>query len=189
MSSSKASIGTLSLGPIRGDYRTMSLLELGWRVGLYSEDFTSDDQNRWIFQNALTVKRERDWKGFWLNIGNGGFVVGSTVVNNIRDPKVWLDHRCLAMTILGHKSSTQRITAIDMFYLYYIYTKGVVCNIPHCSMGGNYFCPTTQGVGDDDEEEEVAEAEAEEPTEAYRDISQGDWQERQGRWMDQHDER
>ncbi|GJU14867.1 hypothetical protein Tco_1142833 [Tanacetum coccineum] len=98
-------------------------------VGLYSEDFASDDQNRWTLQNALTVKKESDWKGFWPNIGNGGFVVGSTVVKKIRDPRVRLAHHFLAMTISGPNSSTQRITAIDMFYLYCIYAEGVVCNI------------------------------------------------------------
>ncbi|GKD82978.1 hypothetical protein Tco_1349817 [Tanacetum coccineum] len=61
-----------------GEYRTMSLLELGWRVGLYSEEDSLDDHTR-----------------------------------------------------LSRKESTQRITAIDMFYLYCIYAEGVVCDIPY----------------------------------------------------------
>ncbi|GJW64793.1 hypothetical protein Tco_0116677 [Tanacetum coccineum] len=101
-----------------GKSKTMSLLELGWRVGLYSEDFASDDRNRWTLQNSLSVKRERDWKGFWPNIRNGGFIIRATVVNNIKDPRVFLDHRCLTTTISARNTSNQRITTIDMFYLY-----------------------------------------------------------------------
>ncbi|GJX02582.1 B3 DNA binding domain-containing protein [Tanacetum coccineum] len=79
------------------------------RVGLYSEDFALDDRNRWTLQNSLSVKRERDWKGFWPNIRNGGFIVGPSVVNKIKDPRVCLDHRCLTTTILARSFSNKRI--------------------------------------------------------------------------------
>nr|GEX18672.1 hypothetical protein [Tanacetum cinerariifolium] len=103
----------------------------GWRVGLYFEGDSLNDHNMLSMQHALTVKIEDDWSRFWPNIKDGEFVVGSTSVIKIRDPKVRLAHRCISTTILGRKESTQWITAIDMFYLYCIYAEGVVCHIPY----------------------------------------------------------
>nr|GEV82020.1 retrotransposon Orf1 [Tanacetum cinerariifolium] len=48
-----------------------------------------------------------------------------------RDPKVRLAHRCIATTISGRKESTNRVTEIDLYYLYCIYTNEVICNIPY----------------------------------------------------------
>ncbi|GJX42318.1 hypothetical protein Tco_0257308 [Tanacetum coccineum] len=42
---------------------------------------------------------------------------------------VKLAHRFIATTISGRKESTNRVTEIDLYYLYCIYTEGVVCNI------------------------------------------------------------
>ncbi|GKA19981.1 hypothetical protein Tco_0699896 [Tanacetum coccineum] len=84
-----------------GEARTMSLLELWRRIGLYFE------------------KQSRD----------GDFVLGGTAIKRVRDPKVRLAHRLIATTILGRKESTHRVTAIDLFYLYCIYGEGVTCNI------------------------------------------------------------
>ncbi|GJX66044.1 hypothetical protein Tco_0300387 [Tanacetum coccineum] len=61
-----------------GEERKISLLELGWRLGLYSENQYKEDS-----------------------------------------------------TLSGQKDSTQRITEIDLFYLYCIYALGVGCNIPY----------------------------------------------------------
>ncbi|GJU32905.1 hypothetical protein Tco_1176494 [Tanacetum coccineum] len=84
-----------------GEDRTMSLLELWRRIGLYFE------------------KQSRD----------GDFVVGGTTIKRVRDPKVRLAHRLIAPTILGRKESNHRVTVIDLFYLYCIYGKEVTCNI------------------------------------------------------------
>ncbi|GKA74303.1 zinc finger, CCHC-type containing protein [Tanacetum coccineum] len=55
----------------------------------------------------------------------------NTSVNKVRDPRIKLTHCCIPTTISSRRDSTQRITKIDLFYLYYIYTKGVVCNISY----------------------------------------------------------
>nr|GEV07188.1 zinc finger, CCHC-type [Tanacetum cinerariifolium] len=68
---------------------------------------------------------------FWPSIRNGRFNVGKTKVASIRDPKVKLAHCCVATTITGRKETTHRVTEIDLYYLYCIYTQGVVCNIPY----------------------------------------------------------
>ncbi|GJU44561.1 hypothetical protein Tco_1201827 [Tanacetum coccineum] len=69
--------------------------------------------------------------GWRPTIGDGGFNIGNTKVTAIRDPKVKLAHRCIATTIAGRKESTHRVTEINLFYLYCIYSEGVVFNIPY----------------------------------------------------------
>ncbi|GJY96596.1 hypothetical protein Tco_0513506 [Tanacetum coccineum] len=86
-----------------------------------------------------------------FSIGDGGFNVGNTKVASIRDPKVKLAHRCIATTILGRKESTNKVTKIDLYYLYCIYTEGVVCNIPYW---------LEKYLREDDEAEEEAGGEA-----------------------------
>nr|GEV71442.1 retrotransposon Orf1 [Tanacetum cinerariifolium] len=113
-----------------GETKAMSLLEFGWRVGLYSEGDSLESRTRLSMQRALIVKVEDQWRAFWPSIWDGEFVFGGTSVKKIRDPRVRLAYRCIMMTIMSHKESTQSITAIDMFYLYCIYAKGVVCYIP-----------------------------------------------------------
>nr|GEY14341.1 hypothetical protein [Tanacetum cinerariifolium] len=107
---------------------------------------------------------------------------------------------------LGRGSSAHRITAFDIFYLYCIYSVRVVCNIPFwisrylkkvrtmnvlCGgmfvtkiarsfglLGREMIEPAIRGVGDngDDKEDEEVGYHAR----AYRDMSRGAWQERQG---------
>ncbi|GJZ12568.1 hypothetical protein Tco_0547798, partial [Tanacetum coccineum] len=82
-------------------------------------------------RRAKTVKTNHLLMEFWPSIGDGNFVVGNASVSAVRDPRVKLTHHCIATTISGRKDSTQKITKIDLFYLYCIYTPGVVCNIPY----------------------------------------------------------
>ncbi|GJX32813.1 hypothetical protein Tco_0242668 [Tanacetum coccineum] len=192
-----------------------------------------------------TVRAKLVTIGFWLNIGDGDFVMGETIVKKVRDPKVRLAHRCIATTISGRKKSTHWVTTIDLFFLYCIYGEGVTCNIPYwlawylesvrdkdltCegmfvtritrSFGlltdvmrdalsvepkahifkkksliamnvlmdrgrGNYYWPATLAIGENDEVEEAVNKEAGDSANMYRNMSQGDWQVRQARWMDQ----
>ncbi|GJR04614.1 hypothetical protein Tco_0527598 [Tanacetum coccineum] len=90
---------------IGGEQREMSLLEFGWRVGLYTEQQSRD---------RATLSELRNTK-----------------VNSIRDPKIRLAYRCTATTISGRKESTHRVTEMDLYYLYWIYTNEVICNIPY----------------------------------------------------------
>ncbi|GJT04394.1 hypothetical protein Tco_0838856 [Tanacetum coccineum] len=65
------------------------------------------------------------------SIGDDGFNVGNIKAKSIRDPRIKLAHRCITMTITGRKETTNRVTKIDLFYLYCIFGEGVVCNIPY----------------------------------------------------------
>nr|GEU86528.1 hypothetical protein [Tanacetum cinerariifolium] len=129
--------------------------------------------------SAAIVRREEDWGPFWPTIDNDRFIIRFTVVGSIRDTRVRLAHRFLTTIISGRGSSAHRITSLDIFYLYCIYSIGVVCNIP--------FRPTRYlkremiealsvepGVGDnsgdEEEDEEVGDHAGE-----YMDISKRAW--------------
>ncbi|GJY95300.1 hypothetical protein Tco_0511661 [Tanacetum coccineum] len=140
-----------------------------------------------------------------------GFNVGNAKVAAIRDPRVKLAHRCIATTIAGRKESTHRITEINLFYLYCIYSDEVVCNIPYwlakymigmreksliCG-GMGCFWPAAREAIEEDKEDDESDEEAGGgaghegaggPADMYRNMSQGDWQVRQACWMDQQDE-
>ncbi|GJT59791.1 hypothetical protein Tco_1003324 [Tanacetum coccineum] len=109
-----------------GEQWSMSLLEFGWRVGLYSEEQSRLNNTKSGLRRGETVKAEHVLLEFWLTIGNGEFVVGGTSVKEVIDPRVKLAHRFIATTISDRKESTQRIIEIDLFYLYCIYAERVI---------------------------------------------------------------
>ncbi|GJX02354.1 hypothetical protein Tco_0186267 [Tanacetum coccineum] len=132
----------------------ISLLELGWRVGLYTKRKYREHVTLNGLSRAETVKASHLLMEFWPSIRDGGFNVGNTKVESIKDPKVKLAHRCIATTISGRKESTNRVTKIDLYYLYCIYTEGVVYNIPY------WLEKYLRTVKEDDEAEEEAGGEA-----------------------------
>ncbi|GJX19140.1 hypothetical protein Tco_0221817 [Tanacetum coccineum] len=119
---------TFRLGGVE---REMSLLELGWRVGLYSKG-----ESRYVatlsgLRGAEIVNSTRLTYLFWPSIGDGRYNVGYTKAKSIMNPRIKLAHRCITMTIMGRKESTSRVIKIELFYLYCIFREGVVCNIPY----------------------------------------------------------
>ncbi|GKB85941.1 zinc finger, CCHC-type containing protein [Tanacetum coccineum] len=114
-----------------GEQKEISLLELGWRVGLYYERQSRENATLSGLRNGDTVKESRLLMEFWPTIRDGGFNVGNNKVASIRDPRVKLAHRCIATTIARRKKTTHRVTKIDLYYLYYVYTPKVACNIPY----------------------------------------------------------
>nr|GEU33972.1 retrotransposon Orf1 [Tanacetum cinerariifolium] len=112
-------------------WRKMSLLELGWRVGLYIERESRDAVILSGLRNIETINSTNFTHLFWPNIGDEGFNVENTKAKSIRDPRIKLAHRCITMTITGRKETTNRVTDIKLFFLYYIYGERVVCNIPY----------------------------------------------------------
>nr|GEY47225.1 retrotransposon Orf1 [Tanacetum cinerariifolium] len=119
---------TLRLG---GVDREMSILELGWRVSLYSERESRDVAILRGLRGAEIVNSTHLTHLFWPSIGDDRFNVGNTKAKSIRNPRIKLAHRCITMTITGRKETTNHVTEIDLFYLYCIFRKGVVCNIPY----------------------------------------------------------
>ncbi|GKB63976.1 hypothetical protein Tco_0920162 [Tanacetum coccineum] len=234
--------------------REISLLELGWRVGLYSERESRDVATLSGLRRAEMVNSTRVTHLFWPSIGDDRFNVGNTKAKSIRDPRIKLAHRCIMMTITGRKETTNRVTKIDLFYLYCIFGEGVVCNIPYwlakylkgardkgvifvrmfvtkiarsfglltkemvsvlnreppphvyrkkslVKMGvimelheGECCWPVTRGVveedegGDEEGDGEGGNKGAGGFADIYQNMSVGDWQVRQARWMDQQDD-
>ncbi|GKE44750.1 hypothetical protein Tco_1472034, partial [Tanacetum coccineum] len=83
----------------------------------------------WEFLSNKGITRYT--KGFTFSIGDDRFNVGNTKAKSIRDPRIKLAHWCITITITGRKETTNRVTEIDLFYLYCIFGEGVVCNIPY----------------------------------------------------------
>ncbi|GJX03429.1 hypothetical protein Tco_0189345 [Tanacetum coccineum] len=63
---------------IGGEQKEISLLELGWRVGLYSKRQSRENATLSGLRNGETVKESRLLMEFWPTIGDGGFNVGNT---------------------------------------------------------------------------------------------------------------
>ncbi|GJU57732.1 hypothetical protein Tco_1235498 [Tanacetum coccineum] len=119
---------TFRLGGVK---REMSLLELGWRVGLYSERESRDVTILSGLRKVETVNSTYVTHLFWPSIVDDRFNMGNTKTKSIRDPRIKLAHRCITMTITSRKETTNRVTEIDLFYLYCIFREGVICNIPY----------------------------------------------------------
>ncbi|GJW15009.1 retrotransposon ORF1 [Tanacetum coccineum] len=119
---------TFRLGGVE---KEMSLLEFRWRVGLYSEGESRNVATLSGLRKAETVNSTRETHLIWPSIGDGMFNVGNIKAQSIRNPRIKLAHRCIIITITGRKETTNRVTEIDLFYLYCIFGEGVVCNIPY----------------------------------------------------------
>ncbi|GKB97514.1 hypothetical protein Tco_0983651 [Tanacetum coccineum] len=200
------------------------LLVVGRRLAL-SQRKSRENVTLNGLSRAETVKASHLLREFWPSIGDGGFYVGNTKVASIRYPRVKLAHRCIATIISGRQESTNRVTEIDLYYLYCIYTQGVIFNIlywlakylrsvreKNLICGGMLVTRIARSfrlltnemmdalsveplphVKEDDEAEEAVKGEAGNEgaggsADMYRNMSQGDWQVRQARWMDQQDE-
>ncbi|GJV22724.1 hypothetical protein Tco_1375419 [Tanacetum coccineum] len=70
--------------------RMISLLELGWRVGLYSKEQSRLTSTRSGLRRGETVKVDHALMEFWPIIGDGDFVVGGMAVKKVRDSRVRL---------------------------------------------------------------------------------------------------
>ncbi|GJV51886.1 zinc finger, CCHC-type containing protein, partial [Tanacetum coccineum] len=115
---------------IGGKQKENFLLELGWRVSLYTKRKSKENETLSGLSRAEMVMATHLLREFWPSIGDGEYAIRITKVTTIRDPRVKLAHRYIATTIAGRKETTHRVTEIDLYYLYCIYTQGVVCNIP-----------------------------------------------------------
>ncbi|GKD58265.1 hypothetical protein Tco_1295774, partial [Tanacetum coccineum] len=78
-----------------GEPREMSLLELGRRVGLYTERRSRDNATLNGLSRAKTMKANHLLMEFWPTNRDSGFNVGNTRVASIRDPRVKLAYRCI----------------------------------------------------------------------------------------------
>ncbi|GKB29407.1 hypothetical protein Tco_0868808 [Tanacetum coccineum] len=115
-----------------GVEREMHLLELGLRVGLYSERESRDVSTLSGLRNAETVNATHFIHLFWPTIGDGGYNVGNTKAKSIRNPRIKLAHRCITMTITGRKKPP-------------IVSLKLTCSISIASLGKGLFITRSLG--------------------------------------------
>ncbi|GKA07596.1 hypothetical protein Tco_0686820 [Tanacetum coccineum] len=96
---------TFRLGGVE---REMSLLELGWRVSLYFKRESRDVATLSGLRGTETVNSTSLTHLVWPSIGDGRFNVGNTKAKSIRNPRIELSDRCITMTIMGRKKTTNR---------------------------------------------------------------------------------
>ncbi|GJV97489.1 hypothetical protein Tco_1549066 [Tanacetum coccineum] len=185
-----------------GEKKEISLLELGWRIGLYSERQSRESATLSGLKKTVIVKANHFLLGFWPTIGDDGFNVGNTKVAAIRDPRVKIAYLRIATTIAG------------MFVTWIAQSYGFLTNemmgalsvepSPHVfkkksliSMGvvmklhneGCFWPAAREAVEEDEEDDkgdEVAGGGAGHEgaggsTNMYRNMIQGDWQVHQAR--------
>jgi hypothetical protein len=79
---------------------------------LYTEEHTREP----IYTMAISMGLADAQRLWWPTIGEHAFGGGSRV-SNIRDPLYRYMHRMIATSIAGRGKGTERVTAIDLFYL------------------------------------------------------------------------
>ncbi|GJY39930.1 hypothetical protein Tco_0426294, partial [Tanacetum coccineum] len=155
---------------IGGEKRGNTLLELEWRVSLYTEIKSWENATLSGLCRAETVKVSYLLAEFLPSIGEGGFNVGKMKVASIRDLKVKL---AIGSPILI--SATSIASTLNRLLTNKMMDALSVEPLPH---------PATREVKEDDEVEEANKGEAGNEgaggsADMYRYMSQGDWQVRQ----------
>ncbi|GKB56971.1 hypothetical protein Tco_1076314 [Tanacetum coccineum] len=145
----------------------------------------------------VTIKVERLIMEFWSTIGDGVFTVGNIVAKRIQDPRIRLAHRCIGVVCnipywLAHY--LKGVRKKEMVYDGLGSREEVLDRHGDCygarTRRLSLTCDTSNTPLEEDAEgEEATEGEAGGYADAYRDMSKGDWQVRQGLWMDQQDRR
>nr|GEY43571.1 zinc finger, CCHC-type [Tanacetum cinerariifolium] len=105
--------------------------EKAWSIIEELAQYVEEASTRSGLHRGETIKAVLVLTRYWPSIGDEKFVMGGMAVKKVRHPRVRLAHRCITTTILGRKEFTQRISVIDLFYLYCIYGKGVTYKIPY----------------------------------------------------------
>ncbi|GJZ43060.1 zinc finger, CCHC-type containing protein [Tanacetum coccineum] len=186
-----------------GEPRKMSLLEFGWRVGLYSEEQSRVKLAHRCIATTISGRKESTQRIASLDLFFLYCIYGEGVTCNI---PYWLarylekvkekDLLVCGMFVTKIAKSFRLLTNLmvdalsvepraHVFKKKFLIAMGIVMDL-----GGGTCCWTaTRQVREDDEVEEATNEEAGGSTEVYRNMSRGDWQVRQARWMDQHDER
>ncbi|GJY89844.1 hypothetical protein Tco_0505040 [Tanacetum coccineum] len=189
-----------------GEQKEISLLELGWRIGLYSKRKSRESATLSGLRKGVTVKANHLLLGFWPTIGDDGFNVGNMKVVAIRDIRVKLTHRYIATTIAGifmtriarsyGLLTNEMMGALSVEPSPHVFKKkslisiGVIMKLHN---GGCFWPITREAIEEDDEGDEKAGGGAGHEgaggsADMYSNMSQGDWQVHQERWMDQQDE-
>ncbi|GKC83547.1 zinc finger, CCHC-type containing protein [Tanacetum coccineum] len=138
---------------IGGEQQEMSLLELGWRIGLYTERKSRENATLSGLSRAETVKEIRLLMEFWPSIRDGGFNVGNTKVASIRDPKI---ARTFGLLTNEMRDVLSVAPLPHVFKKKSLIAMGIIMELHN----GVCVWPMTQTVEEGDEAEEEAGGEA-----------------------------
>ena len=115
-----------------GEYHQCSVVDLACRLGIYDQPLVSTNLFRaflatthMVFPDGVTST------GWWHTIGNKVYIPKSAQEGSIRSPTHRLIHRLISSTI-NQRKDDDKVSNLDVFYLWSIITPGVFCNIPWC---------------------------------------------------------
>ncbi|GKA91159.1 hypothetical protein Tco_0813029 [Tanacetum coccineum] len=111
-----------------GEQKEISLLELGWRIGLYFEGKSRENETLSRLRGYNTVNESRLLLEFWPTIGDGGFNMGNIKVASIKDLRVKLAHRCIPTTIRKPLIESPRLTSTISIVSTFLRSFGLLTN-------------------------------------------------------------
>ncbi|GKD43709.1 hypothetical protein Tco_1268354 [Tanacetum coccineum] len=180
-----------------GEQKEMSLLELGWRIGLYTERKSKENATLSGLSRAKTVKEIRLLMEFWPSIGDGGFNVGNTKRGVVCNILYWLAKYLRSVRekklIFGGMFMTRIARSFGLLTnemrdvlsvkpLSHVFKKKSLIEMGVIMELYNRVCvwPVIRVVEEDNEAEEEVGGEAANEgaggsAEMYRNMSQGDW--------------
>ncbi|GKC51476.1 hypothetical protein Tco_1074221, partial [Tanacetum coccineum] len=178
-----------------GEQKEISLLELGWRIGLYSEGQSRENTTLSRLRDCNTVKESRLLMEFWPTIRDGGFNVGNT--KGVKDKNLVYGGMLVTKITRSFKLLTNEFwNALSIEPPPHVFKKKSLITISVIMELQNGMCawPVVRAIEEEEEEDDdegdeaagggVGHEEAGGSTAMYRNMSQGDWQVRQARWMD-----
>ncbi|GJS49898.1 hypothetical protein Tco_0600019 [Tanacetum coccineum] len=114
-----------------GDKRCMSWREFILAMGLHIvEEMGSVGFRTYWAESSRWNPDKGDLSAYWRRILSEGDFLGTTLsYTAIRDPMLRLCHRLIACSILGRSQAPEKVTVIDLFYLWGMDVESV--NIPY----------------------------------------------------------
>ncbi|GJR54778.1 hypothetical protein Tco_1405299 [Tanacetum coccineum] len=152
---------------IGGEQREISLLEFGWRIGLYSQGQAIENTTLGRLRNCNTVREDRLLMEFWPRIGNGRFNVGNIKGNEGEELSYG---GCLVSTRLLENSLIAIWVIMELHGGMCVWPR-VMAEEEEDDEGGD---EGDEGVGGD-----AGRGEAGGSADLYRNMSQGDCNNRQ----------
>lgn len=114
-----------------GEPRQCSVVELGWRLGLYPHGETRSPEFRAYLARCITSPPEELVnEEFWGGIASTLYLPETAVESAIRSPIHRLLHRLVA-TSVNQRRGSEKVPAADLFYLWCLLTPGRHCNLPY----------------------------------------------------------
>ncbi|MFS7937228.1 hypothetical protein Hanom_Chr05g00425131 [Helianthus anomalus] len=110
-----------------GRWMQMSVASFGKILGLYTQDETRTP----LFTEGITAFPSARVKNqFWFDQGVGTYDPSHTKASRLRDPLLWIMHRCLVYSISGRGNGDTVVNLRELFYMYCL-VQPQACNLAH----------------------------------------------------------